>query len=142
MSQRIDHTGSPLSTPVTSGLVEQPHIESPALETLRDAPPLMERGLDEARELAAVPERDLPEDILSLRNEETGEAVAGRTLADALERNDAADAHKEAEKLEGCAFTPQMQSLVEQAKILTSAPRPEDVCDSSASALEEALYPD
>lgn len=139
MSQRIDHTGSPLSTPVTSGLVEQPHIESPALETLRDAPPLMERGLDEARELAAVPERDLPEDILSLRNEETGEAVAGRTLADALERNDAADAHKAAEKLEGCAFTPQMQSLVEQAKILTSAPRPEDVCDSSASAPEQPL---
>ena len=101
MSQRIDHTGSPLSTPVTPGFIEQPHIESHAHETLRNAHPLTEHGLDEAREMNAVPERDLPEDILSLRNAETGETVAGRTLAGALERNDAADAHKTAEKLLG-----------------------------------------
>ncbi len=138
MSQRIDHTGSPLSTPVTPGFIEQPHIESHAHETLRNAHPLTEHGLDEAREMNAVPERDLPEDILSLRNAETGETVAGRTLAGALERNDAADAHKTAEKLEGCAFTPQMQSLVEQAKILASVPEPEEVRDSSAPTPDQS----
>ena len=88
-----------------------------AQEVLRDAPPSLERSLDEAKEMATVPERDVPEATLVQRNEETSETLAGRDLAAAVARDDATAAHDAAAKLEGRAFTPQLHGLLEQAKV-------------------------
>ena len=102
--------------------MQQHDAESFVRELLHEAPAPMERELDKAREMAAVPERDIADDILAQRNEETGEALAGRTLARALEQDDTAAVREAAGKLEGRAFTPQMQSLMKQADICVSAP--------------------
>lgn len=56
---------------------EQPDI-SVAGKVLRDAPPLLQEALDVAKEMAIVPERDLPEATLHQRNAETSETRARR----------------------------------------------------------------
>ena len=120
--------GNVTSTPVHEAKTpQQEQTGSPlAKEALRDAPPHLESVIDEAREMAVVPERDVPEPTLARRNEETGETLAGRDLAAAVARNDAAAARAAAEKLENRAVTPQMHSLLEQAKLCSSENAPLD----------------
>ena len=121
MSQDISITGSRSPFTVDSdNLRQQDEAVSLAGEALVDAPPLLESTLDNAREMNSVPERDIPEEVLSRRNEETGETVAGRTLASALEKNDAPSMDEAAKKLQGRAFTAQMESMLEQAGMSVS----------------------
>ena len=119
--------GNVTSTPVhLTGTSRPEQTTAPvAQEVLRDAPPLLERSLDEARELAVVPERDVPEATLNQRNEETSETLAGRDLSAAVARDDSAAVRQAAAKLEGRAFTPQMHGLLEQARLCGETPAPE-----------------
>lgn len=88
-----------------------------AAEILHNAPASLEHSLNEAKEMTAVPERDIPKETLDKRNEETDETLAGRDLASALERNDAKTAGLAAEKLEGRTENAALQNMVKQAKL-------------------------
>lgn len=122
MSQNISVTGSQSPVITDSGNIRpQDDTGAFAREILADAPPSLESTLDTAREMTSVPERDLPEEVLSRRNEETGETVAGRNLTAALESGDKQAMRDAAEHLEGRSFTPQMEGMLEHAKVRMSS---------------------
>ena len=133
MSQNISIIGnqSPIASDSDTPQVQKHTTEPLAREILTDAPPLLESTLDEAREMSSVPERDIPEDVLSRRNEETGETVAGRVLASALERNDQKAMRDAAQFLEDRSITPQMEGMLDQAKVYASS---NPVVDTDATA--------
>ena len=116
MSQHISDIGT-IHAPLESGSVpeQENSVGSPARKVLHDAPPLMEKSLDEARPMTDVPDRDVPEAVLERRNEETEETLIVRELTSSIERNDGPSARAAAERLEGHPLSPQMQSLVRRA---------------------------
>lgn len=136
MSQNISGLGN-ITTPLDSEKIasQKQRPEYTAQRMLRDAGPLMTKELDQAREMAVVPERDIPDDVLTRRNEETSETFTARELEDAVKREDSAAALSAAEKLEGKALTAQMQSLVKQAELLSAAVSPAQ--KQSVSALRD-----
>lgn len=136
MSQNISVIGS--HSPVTddsTGLHVQEHsAEKIAQEALSDAPPLMTDEMDKAREMTRVPDRDLSEETLARRNEETEETLAGRALASALDKNDGPAVHEAAKQLQGRACTAQMENMLEQARLCHAVSEP---AESGSVALEE-----
>ena len=128
MSQNISVTGSQSPVITDSGNIRpQDDTGAFAREILADAPPSLESTLDTAREITSVPERDLPEEVLSRRNEETGETVAGRNLTAALESGDKQAMRDAAEHLEGRSFTPQMEGMLEQPVSIRAAASPANI---------------
>ena len=119
MGTDLSHIGNVISTPAhVAGTPQQEQPSAPlAGEVLHDAPPPLERSLDTTREMATVPERDMPEAALARRNEETVETLAGRDLAASVARDDGEEARRAAARLEGRAATPQLNGLLEQARL-------------------------
>lgn len=100
--------------------------------TLRDAPPPLQDGLDTAREMVTVPDRDVPEATLQQRNEETSETRAGRDT-------DIATAHDATvEKPEDAPPAPDRQQI-EQALPFAGGDVPEIRMSTCGEAVDGEL---
>ena len=136
MSQNISIIGShsPVTDDSSSIQVREHSAEKMAQEALSDAPPLMTDEMDKAREMTHIPERDLSEEVLARRNEETGETVAGRALASALEKDDGPAMREASRQLQGRARTAQMENMLEQARLCGTASA---MAENGSVALDE-----
>ena len=135
MSQNISIIGShsPVTDDSSSIQVREHSAEKMAQEALSDAP-LMTDEMDRAREMTHIPERDLSEEVLARRNEETGETVAGRALASALEKDDGPAMREASRQLQGRARTAQMENMLEQARLCGTASA---MAENGSVALDE-----
>lgn len=135
MSQNISIIGShsPVTDDSSSIQVREHSAEKMAQEALSDAP-LMTDEMDRAREMTHIPERDLSEEVLARRNEETGETVAGRALASALEKDDGPAIREASRQLQGRARTAQMENMLEQSRLCGTASA---MAENGSVALDE-----